>query len=412
MKTFCASAPGKVLWLGGYSVLEKGNLSYVTAMDGRVFCLARPLAGKGIKLKSAQFGINLEGIVQGRAIKLKAASKQSRESGRFLIAAANNCLKYLSAKKIRNGGFALSVANDAAFDTPLRKTGLGSSAAATVAVVTAILGSAGVDVLGGRGRIAVHNLSQLSHSQAQGKVGSGFDVAAAVFGPIEYSRYSPEMVVRALAATGKKFAALMEGTWDYQIFPLGMPQMFVPLLAYTGTSASTSEFVVKISKFKEKKRKAYAGLLSEINESVKAACLALEELRALEAEIGREEFAVAARRGEGAFERFRHSMQDARLLTKKLGELAGAEIEGKAHTALIQESMQHGAYVCRLPGAGGGDSIAAICLAKYDAKKLADYWKGRGLRVLEADLDLEGARKEPPEAFLKFEREAFNKRKK
>jgi phosphomevalonate kinase len=37
----------------------------------------------------------------------------------------------------------------------------------------------------------LHNLSQYVHSLAQGKVGSGFDVSAAIYGTHVYRRFSP-----------------------------------------------------------------------------------------------------------------------------------------------------------------------------------------------------------------------------
>lgn len=39
-----------------------------------------------------------------------------------------------------------------------------------------------------------HNLAQYVHCVAQGKVGSGFDVSAAVFGSHLYTRFSPEVI--------------------------------------------------------------------------------------------------------------------------------------------------------------------------------------------------------------------------
>ena len=40
----------------------------------------------------------------------------------------------------------------------------------------------------------VHNLAQVAHSVAQGKIGSGFDVAAAVYGTQTYSRFSSSIL--------------------------------------------------------------------------------------------------------------------------------------------------------------------------------------------------------------------------
>lgn len=68
---------------------------------------------------------------------------------------------------------------------------MGSSAALTTSFVAALLHWFGVITLGGsgitqeedsQGRRLVHNLAQLVHANAQGKIGSGFDVAAAVYG--------------------------------------------------------------------------------------------------------------------------------------------------------------------------------------------------------------------------------------
>ena len=75
---------------------------------------------------------------------------------------------------------------DASGQVIVNKTGLGSSAALTTSLVGALLQWFGVIRLGLRkgddDRRIVHNLAQLAHAVAQGKIGSGFDVAAAVYG--------------------------------------------------------------------------------------------------------------------------------------------------------------------------------------------------------------------------------------
>ena len=44
------------------------------------------------------------------------------------------------------------------------------------------------------GRRLAHNLAQYVHCLAQGKVGSGFDVSAAVFGSHLYTRFNPAVL--------------------------------------------------------------------------------------------------------------------------------------------------------------------------------------------------------------------------
>jgi phosphomevalonate kinase len=79
----------------------------------------------------------------------------------------------------------------------VHKTGLGSSAALITSLVTSLLLHFSVisseDFIEGvnRERNLAHNIAQFVHCLAQGKVGSGFDVSAAVFGSQLYTRFDP-----------------------------------------------------------------------------------------------------------------------------------------------------------------------------------------------------------------------------
>ena len=83
------------------------------------------------------------------------------------------------------------------------KTGMGSSAALTTSLVGGLLGwfkviqldATSDNVRFAEDRRILHNLAQLAHAVAQGKIGSGFDVAAAVYGSQTYKRFSPEVIL-------------------------------------------------------------------------------------------------------------------------------------------------------------------------------------------------------------------------
>jgi phosphomevalonate kinase len=79
----------------------------------------------------------------------------------------------------------------------ISKTGMGSSAALTCALVGSLLNYFGIVNLVNGGsnedRTLVHNLSQIVHSIAQGKIGSGFDVSSGIFGSQMYSRFDPNI---------------------------------------------------------------------------------------------------------------------------------------------------------------------------------------------------------------------------
>lgn len=89
------------------------------------------------------------------------------------------------------------------------KTGLGSSAAMTASVVAAILhylGAISLPILDSNrsrdnatnsGLDLVHAIAQSAHCMAQGKIGSGFDVSASVYGSQRYIRFSPTILSSA-----------------------------------------------------------------------------------------------------------------------------------------------------------------------------------------------------------------------
>lgn len=81
------------------------------------------------------------------------------------------------------------------------KTGLGSSAAMTTSLIASLLVQLGVVPSGGaHAQLStwslglIHNVSQLVHCAAQGKVGSGFDVSSAVWGSQLYRRFDPNVL--------------------------------------------------------------------------------------------------------------------------------------------------------------------------------------------------------------------------
>lgn len=119
------------------------------------------------------------------------------------------------------------------FNVPLseaHKTGLGSSAALvtafTAAVLTHYLDQSQLTLNSESGRACLHNIAQAAHCAAQGKVGSGFDVAAAVYGSCVYRRFSSSILVVlgevGSAGFSKRLRAVVEDSdpsnkWDMRI---------------------------------------------------------------------------------------------------------------------------------------------------------------------------------------------------
>lgn len=371
-------APGKVLWLGGYSVLEKPSVGFVTTIDSFVHAYVKQTGPTGtIAVKaphmdsSAVFTLSrdthkLEGdIPAGLGIMGSAISVSSM---------------FLSALGVRIPGLEIETKNDRVMSYSLvkegvshrvSKSGFGSSAAVTVATVAGMLSAAGAEVQSE----TVHKLSQLSHSLATGKVGSGFDIAAATHGSIVYERYSPDIIRRVMREdlSPDSVLKLVKNRWDYRVRKVQLPRIFSTAFAgFANGGASTSAMVKSVLSLKERNPEVYWKLIRGINASNASAISALESMNS----------GVDAETAASAFKRH---FDEGRALTKRLGEESGTPIEPEECTALISESCINGAYAAKLPGAGGMDMIAALCTSAANKKRLLSYWSEKRTLV---DIDV------------------------
>ncbi|KAL4575097.1 hypothetical protein LXL04_021938 [Taraxacum kok-saghyz] len=116
------------------------------------------------------------------------------------------------------------------------KTGLGSSAAMTTAVVAALLSYLGVVNLSSDSGAhqenldVVHIIAQMAHCMAQGKVGSGFDVSSAVYGSHRYVRFSPQLISSSQDALRfmpleEVVGGVLKGKWDHERTKFSLPPL-------------------------------------------------------------------------------------------------------------------------------------------------------------------------------------------
>ncbi len=415
MNSCIASAPGKILWIGGYSVLEKPNVSFVTGVNKRVFVRARKLDENKVVLNAPQFNAFAEAAFELNKLVFKNPLTPEQDSAtKFMRGAVETCFNYFIRKNISFNGIELTTFSDPAFGLGATKAGLGASAAVTVASTAAVLALHGIDAL--KEKELLHKTAQLVHCVAQGKIGSGFDVAAATYGGHVYSRYSPSILKK------KDFLEALESAWDYSSKPLAMPPSFTAVVGnIAGESASTSEMVKKINAWKTTNPQEYANLMRELNEANAKAIALLEKINAL-AKQNPSLYAKTLTLAESKkttqkpqkpsselelFTRFKQEFERGRELTRELGEKSGAPIEPPTLSKLVNESLKHGAFVAKLPGAGGGDSIAAICLSEESAEKVREFWRGykeKKIEVLNLGVSNEGVRLEPESMEIIFNR--------
>lgn len=142
------------------------------------------------------------------------------------------------------------------------KTGLGSSAALVTSLVAALLQHLGLaDVASKQGQDDVHALAQAAHCAAQGKVGSGFDVASAVYGTHVYRRFSPAVLEPMFSGSARLLDIVEKGHWDQEARPFRLPKGLRMLLADVDAGTDTPSFVGQVLKWR--KDKTEEGKLSD-----------------------------------------------------------------------------------------------------------------------------------------------------
>ncbi|KAF9452402.1 Phosphomevalonate kinase [Macrolepiota fuliginosa MF-IS2] len=434
------SSPGKVLIAGGYLVLDPAYSGTVISTSSRFYTVVRDdecISPNTLQVRSPQFNdaawnytvkTDSETVVEPspenltknkfvqlaieKAIKLgielrgAAAIQQSVSHGvDIAIVGANDFYSQRatltsldlprtldSLKKIKpfnSTGVSLS---------DVHKTGLGSSAALITSLVSALLVHLAVlpasalsegegtddnekpDI---EGRRLAHNLAQYVHCLAQGKVGSGFDVSAAVFGSHLYTRFDP-VVLQPIMDDSNKTQVLLSvlsssnTSWNYGVVPFKLPPLTRIMLADVDAGSDTPSLVGKVLKWR-KENSAQADTLwreiDQLNQSLAQTLLHITKLHDQDpavygaavkyiSSLQPIQWAANPWQPESeipiveAFYEAHHISQVIRAKMREMGKLAGVPIEPPEQTKLLDTCVyQAGIIGGGVPGAGGYDAI-------------------------------------------------------
>ncbi|CAK9146622.1 unnamed protein product [Ilex paraguariensis] len=369
-----ASAPGKVLMTGGYLVLERPNAGIVLSTNARFYAIVKPLYEE----------VNPESWawIEAHGLPLTAETLAALPSFSSITFNAEEA----SGKNCK---------------PEVAKTGLGSSAAMTTAVVAALLHYLGVVNLSPLTKDqhqekddtvdldVVHVIAQTAHCIAQGKVGSGFDVSSAVYGSQRYVRFSPEVLSSAQWKKWKNNFPCRDKTckyWqvDHERAKFSLPPLMSLLLGEPGAGGSSTPSMVgavkKWQKSDPEKSLDTWRKLSEANSALEmqfnmlsklaeehwdAYTVVINSCSTLRSEKWREQ-TDEPRKAEvvkgllGA----RDAMLGIRRYMRQMGEAAGIPIEPESQTQLLDVTMNmEGVLLAGVPGAGGFDAIFAVTLA-------------------------------------------------
>ncbi|MQL73304.1 hypothetical protein Taro_005654, partial [Colocasia esculenta] len=294
------------------------------------------------------------------------------------------------------------------------KTGLGSSAAMTTSVVAALLHYLGVVNLQSSARKSlvdndsdldlVHVIAQCAHCVAQGKIGSGFDVSAAVYGSQRYVRFSPTVLSPAQDFVGKQLQNviidIMKEKWDHEKTHFSLPPLMQ--LGEPGTGGSSTPSMVgavkQWQKFDPQKSLETWKRLAEANSVLETQFKILGQLAEQQWEDYRHTIISC---GSHTHEKWKEqatnqqqkdvikSLMEARetflkirLYMQQMGTAAGVPIEPESQTCLLDATMSiEGVLLAGVPGAGGFDAVFAITLGDADTRVI-QAWSTLGVLPL------------------------------
>ena len=322
------------------------------------------------------------------------------QDGDFLeiILNADNCFYSQQEELARQGVVPSEAAYKAlpAFMKPktISKTGLGSSATLVTSLVGALMAHIGKMYVPSITSQQVsprkpspneqssintlHRLAQLCHVVAQGKVGSGFDVSAAVYGSICYERYSPSLLLRFIGSneepltcddiavvvseSAKDSKDAAPSSWDHFSEPFGLPDGLEIVLGDIAQGSSTPSMVRRVKAWR-KSDKNSGKVWEKLNLANEAVRAGLSKLR---------DQGVAL----STCDNIRKDFLEVREQLRAMGKGAGVDIEPDAQTSLCNATMDlKDVLMCGVPGAGGNDAVFAIYRGgNATRKRIEEFW--------------------------------------
>ncbi len=299
------------------------------------------------------------------------------------------------------------------FNVPLteaHKTGLGSSAALvtafTAAILTHYLDKDQLALHSESGRTRLHNIAQAAHCAAQGKVGSGFDVAAAVYGSCVYRRFSPS-VLEGLGEVGslgfcERLKAVVEDSnplnkWNMQIDKSAavMPHGLGLLMCDVDCGSESVGMAKKVLSWRKDNPDEAALLWAALQKGNEELAWELQRLSRKPDDVPRD------------YGNLGDVILTIRSLIREMSAKAEVPIEPKVQTDLLDACCRLSGVVGGVvPGAGGFDAIALLVqnealpsleelLRSYTTAKGHMREPGTGkVRLLGVQQEMEGLRVE------------------
>lgn len=395
------SAPGKALLAGGYLVIDPQYSAYVTALSARMHATValKPSAGLEltITVRSPQFADGEWCYTVLKPESKWVATELSGKTNPFLEAAVATVWNYANPnqeasdvdvtiwldpgfhapsdeKKVLAAGRPFYFHQQQIHEVP--KTGLGSLAGLVVVVLAALMSLFVPDIDQHPNRL--HNVAQVAHCAAQKKIGSGFDVAAAVFGSIQFRRFDPKLVETAVGGSITTLQDIVGQLWLFGHTKISLPPKIRLLMGDVRGGSNTPKLVSQVLKWKADQPEEALEVYTELNRANLAFVKVLMSLHT-EHRLNPVDYDAAVlhvfssapvlprtERMVLLFRRITLLMAAIRRWIQAMTAKSGAAIEPPEQTALLDAcATLPGCFGGVVPGAGGYDAICVLVLESH-----------------------------------------------
>ncbi len=312
-RTVTVSAPGKLMLLGDHAVVY-GRPCIVTAVNQRLRITISISRDSTFKLQAKDVDIN-----NYEKSLFQIGKGEIPKGARFVEMAVK---KFIEKYPV---DFGISIVTTSDFSSTF---GFGSSSASTVCVLMGLAQLAKVSL----DRKSLFDLAYKTVLDIQG-VGSGFDIAAAIYGGTLY-----------FVGGGKKIEVL------------SVPSIPI-IVGYSGIKADTAYLVKKVACRVKQASSQFSALFDQSDLCVNKGKLAWESSNL-------QQFA------------------DAMNINERLLAQYGEDVETKQLANLINAAKDAGALGAKLSGAGGGDCIIAIA-SRQNLNKVKNAIRRAGGYIIE-----------------------------
>jgi len=335
---------------GEYAVLDQYQRLIVMAADKYLFATVKDSEENALNL--VNFDLHNLGWTYQEEVHIETEDARVV----FVQKAMEVTLRYLQEQEINFGTFTLELRSELE-SVSGAKYGLGSSAAAVTATVSAILHRFLPEVPAAE---LVFKLAAIAHISVQ-KNGSGADIAAASYGGwLAYASFQAEWLLEELEKK-QTITRLVKKNWQYlKIEQLEFPDSLHVCVGWTGKPASTKDLVNQVRKMKHEKHADYAGFMVQSGTAVQGITHGIKE-------------------NDSAL--IFEGIQMNRQALAKLGDDAGIEIETAELKALCDLAEEHGG-AGKPSGAGGGDCGIAFMPSEAQKAALEAAWEKAGITPL------------------------------